>query len=244
MKIGKLLIDEYVDVHDNEKYIKVYENVIMAKGGDGTLLRAINMYRHLKKPFWGVNGGTLGFLMNEREPHHYIKDDIDVINFQLIKITVVSKTWVQDVDDETFGWIRCEETFQAFNDIMIGKDMNSYIEFSIKEKDDLFNTFHGGGLIISTPAGSTGINKNNDGVVLPLKSNLWSFTGDKTAREINYVLKPRVTQINVKSRDTVNVWVDGQNHIIENVEQVTLRKGDIVKVAFGNPADFKKKRRL
>ncbi|MDP2736251.1 MAG: NAD(+)/NADH kinase [bacterium] len=34
-------------------------------GGDGTLLRAISLFRKYNKPFFGINRGTSGFLLNQ-----------------------------------------------------------------------------------------------------------------------------------------------------------------------------------
>ena len=46
---GKLLVSENPDV-------------IIVIGGDGTMLSAIRKYKHLKKPYVGIDTGTLGFL--------------------------------------------------------------------------------------------------------------------------------------------------------------------------------------
>jgi NAD kinase len=133
---------------------------------------------------------------------------------------------------------------EAFNDICVGGDMNSWIDFLVNEKDEFFGEFKGGGLIISTPQGSTGINKNNNGSVLPLGADLWSITGDKTNRKIDYVIKPRKTEIFLSSRTPISVWVDGSNHIIRNVYKLELSKGGFVKVIFNDYSEFKRKRRM
>ncbi len=242
MKIGELLIDEYKDEYDKNKYIKVYENVIIAKGGDGTLLRAINKYKHLDKIFWGVNAGTVGFLMNNGFPTDY--DNTTIKKFSLIKVKVIFTASVRDLASIYDKEIEVTKEFQAFNDVMLGGDLNSWINFSVTEKDDLFGDFKGGGVIISTTQGSTGINKNNSGTVLPLSSKLWSITGDKTDRDISYVIKPRKTLISVSSRTPVTLWVDGSNHIIKNVKSIEISKGDKVKVIFGDFKEFMKKRRI
>ena len=245
MKIGKLLIDEYEDEYDIKKYIKVYENVIIAKGGDGTLLKAIKLYKHLGKPFWGVNAGTIGFLMNDKLPTK-MGNYINVNTFNLIKVKV---KYTIDVPDPKMANIYDKEVlvkkeFQAFNDVMLGGDMNSWIEFNIEEKDNLFCKFNGGGLIVSTPQGSTGINKNNNGTILPLFTNMWSITGDKTNIKIEYVIKPRKTKISVNSRTPVTLWIDGSNEIIKDVVDVEISKGDKVRVIFEDYDKFKTKRRL
>jgi len=218
------------DNYDTEKYIKEHESYIEAKGGDGTLLKAINKLSYLGKPFFGVAAGTENFLMNSEGE---ILENHSIVKFNTIQV---------EVEFEIFNEER-KEILYAFNDVMIGGDMNSWIEFNVKEKDDFFGSFKGGGLIISTPQGSTGINYNNSGVILPLDSNLWSITGDKTNRKIEYVLKPRKTTIEVQSRRDVYLWVDGSNHIFRGVKKVTLKKGKQVEVIFNNYSEFKRKRR-
>lgn len=245
MKIGNL-IETNIDKFDSNKFIKYYENIIVAQGGDGTLLRAIKLYRDKNLPFFGINTGTIGFLMNEKCP---IEEEIPITlntkmkKFSLIKAVVsYRKTSSESPTSENIDVI--QEEFQSFNDIMIGGDMNSWIQFNVKEKDDFIGKFNAGGIIISTPQGSTGINKNNGGVILPLSSSLWSITGDKASRKIEFVIKPRKIEIEVKSRTSVSVWVDGSNNIIQNVEKVSIEKGDSVKVIFVDFREFKKKRRL
>ena len=39
-------------------------DVIVAIGGDGFLLKTLHDYKKLKKPFYGINYGSIGFLMN------------------------------------------------------------------------------------------------------------------------------------------------------------------------------------
>jgi len=216
------------DSYDKEKYIEDCGNYIKAVGGDGTLLRAINLYSELDKPFFGVAKGTVNFLMNKR-------DSVDeYTHFQKLNLIKIR------VEYDNFH----KRTIFAFNDVMIGGDMNSWIEFNVEEKDGMFGDFRGGGIIISTPQGSTGINKNNNGPILPLSTDLWSITGDKCNRKIEYVIEPRETVISVKSRTPVTLWADGSNTVIKNVQRVTISSGDSVEVLFNDFEEFIKKRRI
>ena len=45
-------------------------DVIVPIGGDGFLLKTLNDYKDLQKPFYGINYGSVGFLMN-----NYTKDN-------------------------------------------------------------------------------------------------------------------------------------------------------------------------
>jgi len=234
----------YSDEYDDSKFIAETKDYILVRGGDGTLLKAINMYAFKKKQFYGIAGGTMNFLMNDGLELKPV-DGFKVKTFTRIKVKV---EYMDRENPELVGnhmSYRKEETFQAFNDICIGGSdgMNSWIDFGVKEKDELFGDFKGGGLIISTPQGSTGINKTNGGSILPLSSTLWSITGDKTTKRIDYVIKPRKTVITPTARNSVMVWVDGANHILDNVTKVTVSKGDEVKVIFNDYNSFKRKRR-
>jgi len=233
------------DKYDKNKLIMDAGDCIIAKGGDGTILKAIYRYANLGKPFFGVAAGTVNFLMNEED---YIDANHKVKQFDRIKVEVTYEV-EPPMGVSTFyknhRFVPVKtETFMAFNDVCIGGDMNSWIDFDIKEKDGLFGEVKGGGLIISTPQGSTGINKSNRGSVLPLTASLWSITGDKTTSEISYVIKPRKIDIVPTSRTPVTVWIDGANKIIENVTNVRISKGDKVEVIFNKWAEFIKKRRL
>ena len=56
-----------------EKFIKLYNqceaeeaDIIVPIGGDGFLLKNLHDYNELKKPFFGINYGSIGFLMNSK----------------------------------------------------------------------------------------------------------------------------------------------------------------------------------
>lgn len=221
----------FIDSFDSNKKIIEKNEVIEAIGGDGTLLKAIAKYHKSKKPFFGIAGGTENFLMNAENTiikNHKLK------KFRLLKVTVTySEDNITDIN----------KTFEAFNEIFISEE-NGWIEFNCEDKDFILGNFKGSGLIVSTPQGSTGINKNNNGVILPLNSKAWSITGDKTNRKINYVFETNKINIEVKSRGKVNLFIDGTNNKISNISKVTITKGNSVEVIFNNYKEFKRKRRI
>jgi len=230
------------DEYDDKKFIDARGDIILAKGGDGTLLRAINKFRHLNKPFYGIGAGTENFLMNNTTEACSISKNAKYKKFTLIKVIVTSLKEVQNSFHREDAYEHIEE-FQAFNEIFLSEE-NGWIDFNCHDKDYILGKFKGSGLIISTPQGSTGINKNNNGVILPLNSNDWSITGDKTNRKINYVLEQKKMSINVNSRGSVNLFIDGHNKKVSNVLKVEISKGDIVTVIFNDYNNFKRKRRL
>ena len=218
-------------------------DVIVVGGGDGTLLKAIKQYRHLNKIFWGFNAGNVGFLMNNGFPHEYEERRQKVKSFSLIKATV---HYTVDVPDGKTANLYTKsvpvtETVQAFNDIFIA-ELNGWIDFKCEDEDNILGNFKGSGLLISTSAGSTGMNKNNKGVILPLSSNNWVITGDKTNKRVNYVLEPNKIEVKCQSRGSITLFVDGNNQVIENVHKIVIEQGDKVKVMFGDYKKFKTRR--
>ena len=238
------------DDYDDKKFIDARGDIILAKGGDGTLLRAINKFRHLNKPFYGIGAGTENFLMNATTEACRISDNAKYKKFNLIKVSVTyKKNYTPDCNDfmdgkDDFRTDIVTEDFQAFNDVMIGGSMNDWIAFDVHDPEKIIGKFKGGGVIVCTAQGSTGINKNNGGSVLPLNAKQWFITGDKTNRKISVPINPKRTTITAESRHSVTVWVDGQNHIIKNVQKIELSKGDSVTVIFNDYEAFKRKRRV
>ena len=46
-------------------------NTIIVAGGDGFMLRSLKKYYNFQKSFYGVNCGSVGFLMNKTKRFHY-----------------------------------------------------------------------------------------------------------------------------------------------------------------------------
>ena len=64
-------------------------NLIIVVGGDGFMLSSLKKYNKHKKPFYGINAGSYGFLMNKFSSKNTIKnlskanDDIKIIREKL-----------------------------------------------------------------------------------------------------------------------------------------------------------------
>jgi NAD+ kinase len=49
-------------------------NVIIVAGGDGLMLKTIKKYFRYNKPFYGINCGSVGFLMNKYNSKKFTKE--------------------------------------------------------------------------------------------------------------------------------------------------------------------------
>lgn len=207
----------FQDPYDPNKHISTQDNFIVAEGGDGTLLRAIRDYHPLQKPFYPLAKGTKNFLMNPEDDRENSKP----ILLSLIKFESNSTKAV------------------AFNEIAIGS-FCGWIDFSVEEAK--FPSFQGSALVIATTQGSTGLNLNNGGPVLPIDSNQWAVTSNQSATKVNTVVKPTPLTITAKARKPFQVLADGQL-VLETTELTfTIELGPTVLVHYNNIQQLKEKR--
>lgn len=131
---------------------------LISVGGDGTLLSVVRKSFKYDKPVLGINLGTLGFLT-------------DISMEQLPKFINDLKNGIYKIDNRMMveGSVNLNK-FVAFNDIVISrKSISSMIKIKGKIDGKSFNTYHGDGVIISTPTGSTAYNLSVGGpIVYPL----------------------------------------------------------------------------
>lgn len=215
----------YQDPFDLFKFIETDYNTIYCHGGDGTLLRGISLFRDMGLPFFGIAAGTANFLMNQSAT---IAPQSTTKTLGLLSVTVTTST--------------STATVQAFNDIVLGS-FNGWCHFNCNHHSDLLGKFSGSALIISTAQGSTGANKNNGGVVLPLSSSNWAVSGVTCNREINYVIECEPITIDITSRAPIHLNADGTSHVFTDVQSISIQTGSTVDVIFNDYHTFTKKRR-
>ncbi len=121
-------------------------DIIDVLGGDGTQIRAVRKYWHHRKPFFGTNFGTVGFLMND------VKDQLN--NPKLFMNLELAHCPMLHVDVEHLdGFV--EETL-AFNDAWVEAAQYDAAEFDIIVNNKKQVSFMGHSGILCTAAGSTG----------------------------------------------------------------------------------------
>ena len=156
-----------------EKFIKVYgqttpenANIIVPIGGDGFLLKLLHDLKHFNKPFYGINYGSIGFLMNSKN-----EEDLEKIisNAQKIELKPL-KMKAKNNKEEIFLSI-------AFNEISLMRQTHQAAKISIKINDiERMNELICDGVLVSTAAGSTAYNLSAHGSIIPLDSKLLALT--------------------------------------------------------------------
>ncbi|WP_125572701.1 NAD kinase [Levilactobacillus huananensis] len=136
-------------------------DIVVTVGGDGTLLSAFHHYndRLDRVRFVGIHTGHLGFYTDWRDYEvqelikSLIKDNGQSVSYPLLNIKV-------EYADGTHP-----DEALALNESTIKKVSGTMVA-DVYIKDELFESFRGDGLCLSTPTGSTAYNKSVGGAVL------------------------------------------------------------------------------
>ncbi|SDP09828.1 NAD+ kinase [Phyllobacterium sp. YR620] len=141
-------------------------DVIVALGGDGFMLATLQNYMNQGKMIYGMNRGSVGFLMNEYKEEG-LKERIEAAQAETIRpLKMVTET----ADGETFTAFALNEvsllrqSYQAAK-IRISVDGQVRLEELICD-----------GVMVATPAGSTAYNLSAQGPIIPLDARLLALT--------------------------------------------------------------------
>lgn len=141
-------------------------DVIIALGGDGFMLHTLHNYLELNIPVYGMNCGTVGFLMNEFSD----SDLVNKINEAKEEVVHPLKMIVKTVSGKKHEAI-------AINEVSLLRETRqaAHIRISIDSKvrmDELVCD----GILVATPAGSSAYNLSVHGPVIPLGTNILALT--------------------------------------------------------------------
>ncbi|HYM45485.1 MAG TPA: NAD(+)/NADH kinase [Solirubrobacteraceae bacterium] len=181
-------------------------------GGDGTILRALQRYAGTNVPVFAVNFGEIGFLATV-EPEDLREGVVRAFagDFELLRLPAI----VLDTPD---GRLKTVESpigrHAGINDVAIHRKVGERVaEVGYALEGEIVGSVRCDGLVISTPAGSTGYNLANGGPVMAwgVEGFVVSFIAPHslTARALVVAPGDRLT-IHNHSREPLDVAVDGR----------------------------------
>lgn len=142
--------------------------ILVAFGGDGTILNAARSVGPKGTPILGVNLGKLGFLA-EFAPEEMAQAISDI----LAKRYVVEERLVLRANSPGIG----DASFHAVNDVVVDKSRSSRVIDVDMHINGLYAvTYRGDGVIVSTPTGSTAYALSNGGPIVIPTSNVIGIT--------------------------------------------------------------------
>lgn len=140
-------------------------SVIVALGGDGFMLQTLHLFLGREVPIYGVNFGSIGFLMNEYR---------EVGLPERLEAATPAQIHPLLMRAEAHGeWTEA----LAFNDVSLLREtrQTAKLRISVDGKVRL-NELICDGILTSTPAGSTAYNLSAHGPILPIESALLAMT--------------------------------------------------------------------
>ncbi len=140
--------------------------LIIVLGGDGFMLETLKKLYKLKKPFYGLNTGSYGFLMNKLSIKNFIKNLKTSKNIKIHPLQMNVKTKNNQIKKSI-----------AINEVSILRQSKQASSISIKSnKKNIIKKLVSDGVLVSTPAGSTAYNLSVHGPILSLNSKKLSIS--------------------------------------------------------------------
>lgn len=181
-------------------------DICFALGGDGTMLNALRLYACTGVPVFGVNFGEIGFLATvDREQAQAGFTRAFAGEFEVLSLPGIA---VSDGGDGEAQWL-------AINDLSMHRQPGNRVadlEYSVGP--DEVGRVRCDGLVVATPAGSTGYNLANGGPVMAwgVEGFVVSFIAPHslTARALVVAPGDLVAVHNRSQEEPVDVTVDGR----------------------------------
>ncbi len=138
---------------------------IVVIGGDGFMLDSIKKYQKYKKPFYGINTGNRGFLLNKFNNGNLISKINKATEIYLFPLEAKIKT--RNLTKKVI----------AINEVSVFRQskQTTQLEVMINNKTKVKELI-GDGILVATPAGSTAYNLSAKGPVLNLESHYLAVT--------------------------------------------------------------------
>lgn len=141
---------------------------VIVLGGDGHMLQVLHQLLEDRRdiPAYGMNRGTIGFLMNGWQSGELLNRLSRAKSFSVKPLT----TTVTTVSGQSF-------TLPAINEVSLLRETRqaAKIEISVNGRPVIPELICDG-ILVSTPAGSTAYNLSANGPILPLDSSLLALT--------------------------------------------------------------------
>ena len=213
-----------------KKFYKTYKNyhpkisdVIVVLGGDGFMLQTLKKYQKYDKPFYGLNRGTFGFLMNKFKSQN-IKKNISRSKSVSISPLEVKITTTKNKIQSAF----------AINEVSLLRQSRQTASLRITSGNKvIIKKLISDGVIISTPAGSTAYNLSVHGPILSINSKKLAVTPISPFRPRRWKGKIlpsstliKIINLNIKKRP---VSVVADNLEVRNIKNVKIKTNNSIK---------------
>ena len=210
-------------IQSTYKFFSLSEaDAIVVLGGDGFMLDILKRYQDLNLPFYGINKGTVGFLMNQNQNENLLN-----------KLNQAEETIIHPLKMHAKKIDGSKEDDLAINEISILRSGSQAAKLKIVV-DNLvrLEELVCDGALVSTPAGSTAYNYSAHGPILPIDSNILALTAMAAFRPRRWrgALIPSNAKIEFFIKDSnkrpVSAYADSKE--VKNISSVKIESEDNV----------------
>lgn len=193
-----------------------HADVVVALGGDGAMLETLRRRFDDPRPVYGMNQGTIGFLMNDYHEDGLIRrlDRAERAIIYPLRMTA------QTVSGEV-------ETRLAINEVSLIRQSSQTAKLKITIDGRVrMASLACDGVLVATPAGSTAYNLSAHGPILPIGANLLALTPISPFRPRRWrgalLRHDAVVKIDASASELRPVAASADNQEVRNIESVTI----------------------
>lgn len=191
-------------------------DIIVALGGDGLMLQTLHRFMGSGKPIYGMNRGSVGFLMNEYQESG-LRERLACAQASIVHPLMMRATTVD-------GRI---EVARAINEVSLLRQSYQAAKLRISlDGKERMGELVADGILVATPAGSTAYNLSANGPILPLDAPLMALTPISAFRPRRWrgALLPHraVVTIDILEADKRPVNAVADHFETKNVRQVQI----------------------
>ena len=140
-------------------------DIVIALGGDGFMLQTLHSFLSTGKPIYGMNLGSVGFLMNEYRTENLIE-----------RLAVAERAVIHPLRMKAQNAKGVTEAL-AFNEVSLLRETRQAAKIGILVDERVrISELICDGVLVSTPAGSTAYNLSAHGPILPIEAALLALT--------------------------------------------------------------------
>lgn len=192
-------------------------DAIVALGGDGHMLQTLHDTQKLAIPVYGMNRGTVGFLMNDYR-HDGLRERLEAAETARINPLRMSALSLDGERREAL----------AINEVSLLRQRHQAAKIRILiDGQERLHELVCDGVMVATPAGSTAYNYSAHGPILPIGSDVLAITAVAAFRPRRWrgALVPKSAEVifEVVDPEKRPVMADADSRQVSNVVRVEIR---------------------
>ncbi|MHA6345544.1 NAD kinase [Roseivivax sp. CAU 1761] len=192
-------------------------DTIVALGGDGFMLATLHRTQALRAPVYGMNRGTVGFLMNEYSEHG-LEERLAAAEEAVLNPLSMRAT-------DTSGAVHEALAINEVSLLRAGPQA-ARLRISVDERVRMSELVCDGALV-ATPAGSTAYNYSAHGPILPIGADVLALTAMSAFRPRRWrgALLPTSARVRFEVLDPAKrpVMAEADSRSVRNVVEVDIR---------------------